>query len=100
MPELATITYEDFEKSLNQTFQLSVGDVSIEAELVGVTRSPHEMPNAKRKPFSILFKAERAFPQQIIKIKNKEFGEIDAFLVPVTVQSDDEDALFMEGIFN
>lgn len=100
MPELDTITYKEFEKTLNQTFQLSVGDVTIEAELIRVTRSPHEMPNAKRKPFSILFKAEKAFPQQIVKIKNDSFGEIDAFLVPVAVQSDDEDALFMEGIFN
>ena len=89
-----------FEELLGVTFEVFPFDGDAVGSLVleEVTPLPSSGGDAKREPFSLLFKGEREFPQGTYRIvgNRREFPNI--FLVPVG--PDQAGKMSFESIFN
>jgi hypothetical protein len=101
MTDSSTITLDDFEPCLGQTFLVSPenGD-SLELELNQV--KPLGATDAKaggRQPFSLLFRGplEPVLAQQLLHIENSTLGELALFLVPI---GPDENGMLYDATFN
>ena len=102
---LAELTYQDFEKYLNQPFLLRTGEHQIELSLVEVNFGIKAQRPGDRDSFSIVFKGpnEPVLQQQIYLLENEQLGELEIFLVSVGREGgqnmNPEKSLFYEAIF-
>lgn len=87
MTDLSTITHEDFEPCLGQTFLVTPeGADGLELELTQVKPLGSTDPAASvRQPFSLLFRGplEPLLSQQVYRMENAAIGELLLFLVPI-----------------
>ena len=85
MRDLATVTCEEFEGCLGQSFKVAPDtDEALEIVLIEVKKlSVFDPEKDTRQAFSALFcgPPDRAFPQGIYRIENAVLGTIDVFLV-------------------
>lgn len=87
MTDLSTITLEDFEPCLGQTFHVPLENADgIELELIQV--KPLGAADSKaqvRQSFSLLFRGplQPMVGQQVLKFENSTLGELELFLVPI-----------------
>lgn len=81
---LQDLTYDTFEKHLNQTFQVKSEAAAVKAELIECRKLP-PAHSRSREPFSILFRgpAEPVLPQQVYQVENDAAGAVEIFLVPI-----------------
>ena len=91
--------FDDFQACLNQTFQLVEGDYSDELQLIQVDRLNDSKAMGGREAFSVLFQSRQpdVVPQQSYRLKNKQLGELQLFIVPV---GQDESGVRYEAIFS
>ena len=101
MTDLSTITLEDFELCLGQTFRVKSEDAdSLELELTVVkTLANNDPPAGFRQPFSLLFcgPLEPTLTQQLLQLDNSTLGELLLFLVPI---GPDENGMLYDATFN
>jgi hypothetical protein len=101
MKNLSTITLEDFEPCLGQSFVVKTADADpLELELTQVKalRDPDPATDA-RQPFALLFRGplEPVLAQQLLRMENPTLGELTLFLVPVGA---DENGMLYDASFN
>jgi hypothetical protein len=79
MPDLGTLTADDFAALRGDRFR--IGDFDV--ELVEVTEIPRE-PGG-RAPFSLVFQGgpDPPLPQGIHRVQHDQLGAIEIFLVPI-----------------
>jgi hypothetical protein len=83
---LENVTYEDFQKWLNQKFQIQYGGGAIEVELTECrTLSSPRRKDAQREPFALIFRGPRqpVLPQRIYKLGGGPAATLEIFMVPV-----------------
>ncbi len=101
MTDLNTITIEDFESCLGQTFQVTPDNADgLELELIQARSLAASASEAGvRQPFSVLFRGplEPVMAQQLLRIENSTFGELHLFLVPI---GPDESGMLYDVTFN
>jgi len=101
MAYLNTITIEDFESCLGQTFQVRPDNADgLELELIQVKSLGASASVAgTRQPFSVLFRGplEPVLVQQMLRIENSTVGELLLFLVPI---GPDESGMLYDATFN
>jgi hypothetical protein len=93
-------SYEGFASHLNETFQVVVGEASVEMILVQATKGkPREWEGLRKEPFALLFKCAKPviLPQKVYPFRNQGFGKMDIFIVPV---ARDKDGIVYQAIFN
>lgn len=93
-------SYEGFAPHLNETFEVGLGESSVEMTLVQATKGkPREWEGLRKEPFSLLFKCANPviFPQRIYPFKNGSFGKMDIFIVPV---GREKDGIVYQAVFN
>lgn len=87
MPDLSTLTQEQFEACLMQPFQIDLGDDGpLELLLTEANKRGSFDPGfQKRHPFSLIFRGpmEPILPQMTYTLRHAELGELGIFLVPV-----------------
>ncbi|AKU91978.1 DUF6916 family protein [Vulgatibacter incomptus] len=100
---LEGLTAAQFSSRIGESFVLRLdGGEPPELELVlsEVAEGPVDPrpPEARRAPFSLLFRgpASPALPQRIYKLRHRELGELEIFLVPIRR---DAQGLVYEAIF-
>ena len=95
------LTLDMFAELADTSFRLETGDDEPSPlELVETTAlGKHARPDARRKPFSLLFRGppELRLHQHIYRMHHAVLGELEIFLVPV--QPGEEGSLF-EAVFN
>jgi len=101
MTDLSTVTHEDFEPCIGQTFLVTPENANgLEMELTQV--KPLGAPGTAagaRQPFSLLFRGplEPVLPQQMLRIENSTLGKLGLFLVPI---GPDEIGMLYDATFN
>ena len=83
---LEDLTVDDFHPLQGDSFRIAPDAApAFEVELVEVTEIPRE-PGG-RAPFSLVFKGgpNPPLPQGIYRVEHDGLGELDIFLVPITV---------------
>lgn len=93
-------SYEGFAGHLNETFQVGLGDSSVEMTLVQATKGkPRTWEGVRKEPFSLLFKCAKPviLPQKVYPFQNSSFGKMDIFIVPV---GREKDGIVYQAIFN
>jgi hypothetical protein len=91
---------QTFAAAANQSFDLSMGESSMNLTLVEVKPLPaHPFPGMLREPFSLMFRATSAvvLPQRIYRLSNATLGALDIFLVPV---GRDPQGVLYQAVFN
>ena len=83
MISLDTISRSEFEARLHEIFSLVLHDGTFPLTLAQVRGAGTGMPEAKREPFALTFKAEKPIrlPQGIYRLQNETLGTLDLFLV-------------------
>ena len=79
-----TLTFERFQKLINQTVTLQVGDQTLSAQVTEV--NPHNKHgDSPRDPFSVIFvtDASDSYGQQLYTVTHEEWGQEELFLVPL-----------------
>jgi hypothetical protein len=92
--------YEQFAPRLNETFQVGVGESSLEMTLVQATKGkPRDWDGVRKEPFYLLFKCEKPviLPQKVYPFENSSLGRLDIFIVPV---GREKDGIMYQAIFN
>jgi hypothetical protein len=82
--DLAVLTHADFAARLNEEFTISPGELSIQAQLVGVV--PWRASAAQRRqPFTLTFQGpnQPVLSQRIHVLENPSLGKMEVFLVPI-----------------
>jgi hypothetical protein len=101
MTDLNTITLEDFEPCLGQTFRVTPENADgLELELTQVKPLGNAgLEAGVRQPFSLLFRGplEPVLAQQLFRIENSNLGELALFLVPI---GPDENGMLYDATFN
>jgi hypothetical protein len=98
--DLSTITMEDFEPCLNQSFRIK-SEASDSFELIQIKPIGNaEATKGLRQPFSLLFRGpgETLLEQQVFVLNNKMLGELALFLVPIG--PDDDGTMLYDAAFN
>lgn len=93
-------SYEGFASHLNETFQVGLGDASVEMTLVQATKGrPQAVEGLRKEPFALLFKCAKPviLPQRIYPFHNAGFGKLDIFIVPVARE---KDGVVYQAVFN
>jgi len=102
MTNLNTITLEDFEPCLGQTFLVTPENAEgLELELTQVKPLGDAGPKAGvRQPFSLLFRGplEPVLAQQQYPIENSTLGDLSLFLVPIG--PDENGSMLYDATFN
>jgi len=78
---------EDFGRTANTNFELSLGETSMTLTLVEIKPLPiQNFPGMLRQPFSLTFRSSASLilPQKIYRLLNPATGPLDIFLVPVS----------------
>lgn len=91
---------EDFAKTANTSFELSLGETSMMLTLVEIKPLPAlNFPGALRQPFSLIFRSatQLILPQRIYRLLNAATGPLDIFLVPV---GRDAQGVSYQAVFN
>jgi hypothetical protein len=93
------MTMEQFAGCLNETFQASLNDGSVDFVLVEVQPLKQTHPGALRAPFSLLFRNTAAFlfPQQLYPMQHARLGEFSIFLVPIARE---REGFLYQAVFN
>lgn len=97
---MAQGTYEGFANHINETFQVGVGEASVEMTLMQATKGkPRDWEGVRKEPFALLFKCAKPviLPQKIYPFEKSGFGKMDIFIVPV---ARDKDGIVYQAIFN
>ncbi len=101
MTDLSTISIDDFEPCLGQTFRVSLENADgIDLELIQVKPLGAADTKAQaRQSFSLLFRGplQPMLEQQILRIENPTLGELALFLVPI---GPDDDGMLYDSTFN
>lgn len=101
MKEIGTITPEDFEPCVGQTFTVKTqGAGVLELELIEVKPlGAVDTAAGIRQPFSLLFRGplEPMLEQQTLHMENSTLGELALFLVPI---GPDDEAMLYDVTFN
>jgi hypothetical protein len=101
MTDLSTISIDDFEPCLGQTFRVtheSAGEIELELIEVKPLGSADSKAQA-RQSFSLLFRGplQPMLEQQVLKIENSTLGELALFLVPI---GPDDNGMLYDITFN
>ncbi|HUD40846.1 MAG TPA: hypothetical protein VMR06_02495 [Dokdonella sp.] len=93
------LTLEHFAGCVNETFSATLEDMRIEFVLVEARPLPTRVPDARRAPFSLLFRNTAAFlfPQQIYPMHHPRIGEVGIFIVPIARE---REGFLYEAVFN
>ena len=98
---MALLDASMFSPWLNQTFCIQADEGTLETALIEVTEKDYRygMPEAKRKPFCLVFRGpkEKGLEQGTYKVEHAKAGSFDIFLVPI---GPDEKGLCYEAVFN
>ena len=102
MTDLSTITHEDFEPCLGQTFLVTPeGADGLELELTQVKPlgSTDLVAGVLRQSFSLLFRGplKPLLSQQLYRMENAAIGELLLFLVPI---GPNENGMLYDVTFN
>ena len=101
MKDLNTVTFEDFQACLGQTFKVTLeNEEGLKLELVQVKPIGVFDPEVDaRQPFSVLFRGsfEPMLPQHLYRVDNATFGEQTLFLVPI---GSDKSGMLYDATFN
>ncbi len=92
--------YENFAPLLNETFQVGLGESSVEMTLTQATKGkPQEWEGLRKEPFYLLFKCQKPviLPQKIYPFENSTLGKLEIFIVPV---ARDKDGIVYQAVFN
>ena len=80
------LTCESFAGRAGESFDVAMGDGSIQMTLAEVTPLPaRTYPGMMRAPFSLIFRSTTpvVLPQRMYRLKNQSMGALDVFLVPI-----------------
>ena len=93
------LTLDHFSGCVNETFTAALNEGEIEFVLVEARPLDHQMANASRIPFSLLFRNTAAFlfPQQIYQMRHPNIGEVGIFLVPIARE---REGFLYQALFN
>ena len=83
---MSVIQVEDFAKTANTNFELSLGETSMTLTLVDIKpMKAQPFPGMLRQPFSLIFRSATplVLPQRIYRLTNAATGPMDIFLVPI-----------------
>lgn len=101
MTDLSTITLEDFEPCLGQSFLVTPENADgLELELIQVKPlGAAGLAAGARQPFSLLFRGplQPMLEQQVLKIENPTLGELALFMVPI---GPDDNGMLYDVTFN
>jgi Domain of unknown function (DUF6916) len=87
MPDLESLTVDDFTPLLHERFRVDPGQAPpFEVELVEVSEIERE-PGG-RAPFSLVFQGGPSppLPQAIYRVEHDDLGAIEIFLVPIAIE--------------
>jgi hypothetical protein len=89
------VSVTEFEACLQEKFTVMGGEGELPLTLGKVTRLDARHPDAKRDPFTLLFRAENVIrlTQGIYLVRHSKLGEAQIFLVQVSPQE-------VEAVFN
>lgn len=94
---LENLNKEDFEKQLNEKFQIHLAaEIVVEAELIEV-RELRKTPHNEAFSIFLLTAVEIIFAQNTYKVENSALGVFDLFLVPIEKL---ENGVKYEALFN
>jgi Domain of unknown function (DUF6916) len=99
-PAMAELTENEFSKHLNSNFNVQFVDGELPLELVEVAAyRPQEHEEQGLERFSALFNGpgNALLPQGLYHLTHDQMGEVDLFLVPVSV---DQRRIQYEAVFN
>jgi hypothetical protein len=100
-PNLETLTAEEFQSRLGQTFRVALpGGEPLETTLAEVHTHKYAPPASnQRKGFSLTFRSALPghLPQAIYAVTHDEMGTMDLFLVPVGPK---DGGMCYEAVFN
>jgi hypothetical protein len=97
---MADLTEQEFSRHLNSTFNVKLVDGDLPLELVEVSAyRPQEHEEKGLERFSALFagSGNALLPQGLYHLSHDQMGELDLFLVPVSV---DQRRIQYEAVFN
>ena len=86
MTSLASLTLEDFQPRLNQTFQLHAGEQAVPVTLIETASIERSRgPKGARAPFHVLYQGPEEFPVPQGSYRFTAEGDFDCefFIVPV-----------------
>ena len=86
MPDLESLTVDDFAPLLHERFRVEPGEAPpFDLELVEVSEIERE-PGG-RAPFSVVFEGGPSppLPQRIYRVEHEGLGILDIFLVPIAI---------------
>jgi hypothetical protein len=97
MNEAELPTYAQFAESLNQIFEIQLGN----EEFLDITLSEVSelRESARQERFSLVFKgpSDTFLPQHLYSMRHKRLGAFEIFLVPVEKE---EDVFLYQAVFN
>lgn len=98
MPDLSTVTCEEFAACLNDDFEIVFADGTLPVKLVEARRLGVR-PESIREPFSLAFVTSRPLrlPQGTYKMRHPKLGEMEIFLVQIAA---DQTSSTFEAVFN
>jgi hypothetical protein len=98
MLDLATVPCEQFAACLDQDFEVVFSDGALALKLTEA-RPLGVRPESIREPFALTFlgRAGLRLPQGIYKMRNAALGEMEIFLVQLSV---DQSSSTFEAVFN
>jgi uncharacterized protein DUF6916 len=94
------LTEQEFSKHVGTKFQTTIGEREIQLELSKVKGYlPGENEQRGMERFSVFFEGpvDIKLPQQTYRLQHEQMGEIEIFLVPVSVN---EQGFQYEAVFN
>ncbi len=94
------LTIEHFTDTVNQGFDLAIGEATMALTLVEAAPLPvHPFPGMLRAPFALTFRSEKpvVLPQRIYQLRHADKGTIDIFLVPI---GRDVQGVLYQAVFN
>lgn len=93
---LDNLHYEDFTPHLNSNFQMQLGEMLREIELIGVE---NQSPSPQQEQFALTFRAPHDAPpeQGIYQLAHARLGSGALFLVPIGRNAQ---GLLYEAVFN
>jgi len=97
---LEHLTIDSFQPHTGQEFSVENLSQPVELRLISANVGSARFTLEKnRVPFSLTFKSNKqhVLPQSCYRLANKQFGEVEIFLVPVTREAD---GITYQAVFN
>jgi hypothetical protein len=92
--------FETFAPHLNSTFELKLGESTLELTLTGAAKKQvRPFRGMMREPFSLYFQSasQVVLPQRIYAFSHADMGRLDIFIVPIAREPE---GIVYEAVFN